>query len=64
MATMTCKIKIDWGMELVGDTKDTENFYARIRPVVHFARSKLNEDEIAKIIKENLQERLKKKGKK
>lgn len=62
MSTMTCKIKINWGMELIGDTRDTQDFYARIRPVVHFTRSKLNEEEIAKIIKENIQERLNKKG--
>ena len=64
MATMTGTIKIDWGLEVVGDTKDTDFFYARLRPVVNFKRGRLSEEEIAKIIKETIQERLnEKKGK-
>ena len=58
MATMTGTIKIDWGLEIVGDTKDTDFFYARFRPVVNFKRGRLSEEEIAKMIKENIQERL------
>lgn len=58
MATMTATIKIDWGLEVVGDTKDTNFFYARLRPVVNFKRGRLSEEEIAQIIKENIQERL------
>lgn len=58
MATMTGTIKIDWGLEVVGDTKDTDFFYARLRPVVNFKRGRLSEEEIAKIIKENIQEKL------
>lgn len=64
MATMTGTIKIDWGLEVVGDTKDTDFFYARLRPVVNFKRGRLSEEEIAKTIKETIQERLNaKKGK-
>ena len=64
MATMTGTIKIDWGLGVVGDTKDTDFFYARLRPVVNFKRGRLSEEEIAKMIKENIQERLNaKKGK-
>lgn len=64
MATMTGTIKIDWGLEVVGDTKDTDFFYARLRPVVNFKRGRLSEEEIAKIIKETIQEQLNaKKGK-
>lgn len=58
MATMTGTIKIDWGLEVVGDTKDTDFFYARLRPVVNFKRGRLSEEEIAKMIKETIQERL------
>lgn len=58
MATMTGTIKIDWGLEIIGDTKNTDFFYARLRPVVNFKRGRLSEDEIAKIIKEYIQERL------
>ena len=61
---MTGTIKIDWGLEVVGDTKDTDFFYARLRPVVNFKRGRLSEEEIAKMIKEIIQERLNaKKGK-
>ena len=64
MATMTGTIKIDWGLEVVGDTKGTDFFYARLRPVVNFKRERLSEEEIAKMIKETIQERLNaKKGK-
>ena len=64
MATMTGTIKIDWGLEVVGDTKDTDFFYARLRPVVNFKRGRLSEEEIAKMIKETIQEQKnKKKGK-
>lgn len=64
MATMTGTIKIDWGLEVVGDTKDTDFFYARLRPVVNFKRGRLSEEEIAKTIKGTIQERLNaKKGK-
>lgn len=64
MATMTGTIKIDWGLEVVGDTKDTDFFYARLRPVVNFKRGRLSEEEIEKMIKEIIQERLNaKKGK-
>ena len=64
MATMTGTIKIDWGLEVVGDTKDTDFFYARLRPVVNFKRGRLSEEEIAKMRKENIQSRLNaKKGK-
>lgn len=64
MATMTGTIKIDWGLEVVGDTKDTDFFYARLCPVVNFKRGRLSEEEIAKMIKETIQERLNaKKGK-
>lgn len=58
MATMTGTIKIDWGLEVIGDTKNTDFFYARIRPVVNFKRARLSEEEIAKMIKEDIQERL------
>ena len=46
---MTGTIKIDWGLEVVGDTKDTDFFYARLRPVVNFKRGRLSEEEIAKM---------------
>ena len=58
---MTGTIKIDWGLEVVGDTKDTDFFYARLRPVVNFKRGRLSEEEIAKMIKETIQEKIKKK---
>lgn len=60
---MTGKIKIDWGLEVIGDSKDTDFFYARFRPVINFKRDNLNIEEVAKLIKENVQERLDKKGK-
>lgn len=58
MATMTGTIKIDWGLELVGDSKDTDFFYARLRPVVNYKRNRLSKEEIAQMIKEILQEKI------
>ena len=62
MATLTAKIQIEWGHELVGDEKDSSKFYERFYPVVRKQVTKLNEADLAKLAQETcrvLQRKLK-----